>query len=263
MYPLTEPLPPRSLWLLSLGILVAIMLFAGYRIYAEPSDKAVAVEVEEKLANVMTQARAVQDPWTAFKQLNAAEAVIMTDNNPQCPNGECLQQQSRNAVADLRVELLDAAIRAKRPAAFLFLYSEDGESYKYTPLRKSSISSLMEIAERATGGTAEDRRILMLAANLVAQGNFVMRDTSKAVEYYARAWAADEESAANLAAQQFLDINDLRNAYLWSLRCTGNCKRNASIQLDRLESALSPEAAKQIQKSAASRSVVELDTAGS
>ena len=247
---------------LSMGILCsAIAIFAIYKIITSPGPHSVAAEFEVKLSNAIAESRTVKDPWTAFKMLDAAEAVILNSNDPFCPEGACLQPPSLKSAAERRVELLAAAIKSRNPAAFAFLYGNEGAATEYAQLRQSSVQALLDLADSASN-TADLRPVLMRAANLFAKGNMVVHDTSKAVGYYARAWAAGEEAAANLAAQLFLDINDLRNTYLWSLRCTGHCTRNNSLQLNGLESALSPEAAKQAQRSAASPSVIELDTSG-
>jgi hypothetical protein len=248
------PHPAPRTWALSL---VTATLLAGCSPPVARDIQAAARAANQELAVAIKDVEAVNDPLDAFKQLDAAESRILKANNPCPSHGPCEDVPAWNTSAELRVSYLATAIEAKRPEAFVVLYNLAGPEYKQ--LRHQSGQRLLECADTVRG-TAEDRPVLMLAGQVVAEGNDVMRDTARAVGYYARAWAAGESQAAQRAARQFLGINDLRNAYLWSLRCTAGCERGDDLALPRLEQSLSPEAARQAQEIAPLASVVELET---
>lgn len=244
----------RRMWPLLLG---AAILLTGCD---EPGVKEAAA-ADMALRAALDEVKAVKDPWEAFKLLDARETAALTSNNP-CYRGTCKDVPAWDASTKERVRLLGLAVDQNRADALSFLYAKGfSTSDEYTPLRRASVPKLFTYADKASG-KAEDRPLLMLAGRLVADGNEAMLDTSRAVGYYARAWAAGEPTAANAAATLFLRINDQRNAYLWSLRCTGDCQRDSAIALTTLQAALTPEAAKQAQRVAATPSVVELDTTG-
>ncbi len=110
----------------------------------------------------------------------------------------------------------------------------------------------------AARGTAADRDVLHVAGLLVTDGVTTQRDTGRGVAYLARAWAAGADQAAGDAARVFVGLNDTRNAYLWSLRCLAPCKRPDGADLERLQAAMQPEAARQAQAASIDRTVVEL-----
>lgn len=110
--------------------------------------------------------------------------------------------------------------------------------------------------------TSDDAKLILTAGQILDDGHYAIRDTYRAVGYYARAWAMGETSAANAAAKLYHSIHDIQNAYLWSLRCTQGCVRDPTISLMELEKDLSPEAIQQLQQMADDATVVELDTKG-
>jgi hypothetical protein len=243
-------------WMLPL-LLSAAALLAGCD---EPGVKEAAA-AEVALRAALNEVKAIKDPWDAFKLLDLRETAALTSNNP-CYRGTCKEVPAWEISTKERIRLLGLAVDQNRVEALSYLYANGfTTSDEYTPLRRASVPKLFAYADKAQG-KAEDRPLLMLAGRLVADGNETMLDTSRAVGYYARAWAAGEPTAANAAATLFLRINDQRNAYLWSLRCTGDCQRDTSIALTTLQATLTPEAAKQAQRVAATPSVVELDTTG-
>lgn len=209
----------------------------------------------------LEEAKAIKDPWEAFELLEDRKAALFEICSTQvCKNDN---DAARELLAKQRIHYLSSAIDQSNPAALAFLYSRGTPSFEdeYTALRKASIHKLLDYADKATGKT-EDRPVLMAAGKMVAEGKAVMLDTGRAFNYYARAWAAGEVWAANRAAMLFLSINDMRNAYFWSLRCTTDCERAYEVELDRLQKHLTPEAVKQAQKLAATTSVIEIGTTG-
>lgn len=98
---------------------------------------------------------------------------------------------------------------------------------------------------------------MMLAGYLAAHGDYVPRNYDRATLYYASAWLAGDNYAPARAANVYYSLNDLVNAYLWSLRCTDGC---AGLDMSRtdLESALDSPTIKLVQSKASDRSVLGL-----
>lgn len=242
--------------------MVVLLMTAGAALLSGCEEEGVkeAAAADKALIAALEEVKAIQDPWEAFQLLDQRETAALTSNNP-CISGTCKTVPTWKTTTDERVRLLGKALEQDRPEALFALYAKGMAEDEYTALRRATLPKLFAFADKASGKPNE-RDLLMLAARLVAGGQEVMLDTSRAVGYYARAWAAGEPRAANLAATLFVHVNDPRNAYLWSLRCTGECRRDSSVALELLQDALSPEAAKQAQRFAATPSVVELDTTG-
>ena len=246
-------------------------LLCGATILLVGCNESKSVAAAEAVANTalqaaLNEAKAVKDPWDAFKLLGSREKDLISSN--PCYEKICRGGPAWDAIREERVRLLGLALDQNQTEALYYLYASDfpyaSNSYisdEYDQLRRESVPKLLAYADKANG-KVEDRPLLLLAGNLVSDGKEVMHDTSRAAGYYARAWAAGEPKAANNVANLFLEINDVRNAYLWSLRCIGDCKRSSEVHLNTLEAALTPEAAKQIQRLAAMPSVVELDAIG-
>jgi hypothetical protein len=242
--------------------LVAIAACSKEQASSQQQDSAAVAEKD--LQATLAEVQLERDPWKAFQRLDARETEILKENNP-CSGGTCLPVPSWNKSSAERLRLMASALSQGKKEAYEYLYSKElNEQDEYTALRRASVDKLLSFAEILPGAKG-DEKLILLAADLLAGGNEVVRDTSRAVGLYARAWAMGQAQAAERAARVFLSINDLRNAYLWSLRCVGACSRtqygSESIDLNQLQSRMSPLAVKQAQKQAADQGVVEIDSA--
>lgn len=203
------------------------------------------------------------DPW---KTRNALETIATRlldtcdssgwSGTTTCGDLTRLQMQGRidkiNEEAD---RYLLEAVKQAHPAAVRVAFERKDIGKPFVDL----VPVVVQAAEKA-GGTPADRDLLLMTGRFYGEGRYVVRDTSRAVGYLARAWAAGDKQAAAESAMLFKQINDTRNAYLWALRCVGSCERGPYMRLEELEADMSAEAAKQAQKAAGDPSVVELDT---
>lgn len=213
---------------------------------------------EKILAADLTAAEGIGDSWQAFQALKATEAKV-------CVGDPCTFYPSWQKLVDAENKRLTGAVAKGEPKAFETLYSpkpDTADGYAQARAATENVSRFLAYADQLHGAQAKDRTLLRRAAQLVLDGKYTVRDTTHAGSYLARAWAAGDRSAANSAALLYITINDYRNAYLWSLRCTSECSRDSQIDLDSLQRRLSPEAAKQAQQAALDTSVIELDTSG-
>lgn len=250
--------------------LVPFLFVAAMLTAAAGCSRNDAPETDKQLrVAATTVGKQVKDPWLAFLALEKQTTTILKAEAGHCetkfafPKGEdCREIPAKKLVAKLKADYLKQAIMAGRVGAMAYLFSEpapEDEFYVFAALRKEMVPNLLDLA-KTTKGLPEDRPILMAAAKLIADGDETILNTEKAISYYAMAWAAGEAQAADSVARLFLSINDPRNAYLWSLRCTGSCQRGYAVALNQLQDQFTPEAAMQIQKLAATSSVIELDT---
>jgi hypothetical protein len=232
----------------------------------EDQTKVAAHEANATMLSLISRVKTVQSPWKAFKELSEVEAEITSKVKLCRLDGHCEKVPALETASTLRIELLKAAIKENPSNALAVLYGQYDKKYhvlwrnEYQPLKESSVANLLKYVDKHKGTPTEDGPLLLAAGNLYSSGEAVMKDTSKAVAYYAQAWSAGQKQAANSAAEMFLKINDIRNAYMWSLRCIDTCNRSYELHLEALQESLTPAAARQVQKAAAISSVIELDT---
>lgn len=237
------------------------VLLAGCSPNQDAQEEA-ANAVQIGLTSAIDHAKTTKDPVVAFTQLATSEKLILNANKLCDRRGaNCKVVPQMNESLELRIKLLKQAIKEKRPEALYFLYGTAGtRGAEYEPLENVAAPFLIKYLDTVKVTSEKDAVLIYAAGDIFAQGDAVVRDSSKAASYYARAWALGQSQAANSAAKMFLAINDERNAYLWSLRCTGECKRSDPVRLEALQEALTPAAAKQAEKTAAMPSVIELET---
>lgn len=214
----------------------------------------------------VAEAKKAPDPWVARQQLVAKWNELSSQLS--CIDGgmeRVCGDMPDDAVASVRSTLQslerDAFARGNQDA-IAWAYSravvydateEDRQRLKF------AAPDILKAAKVARG-TAADAVTLRVAGLLLAAGQLVQRDTATAESYLARAWAAGIAPAANDAAVVYLQRNDTRNAYLWSVRCVAGCVRDGPVALDQLQQLLAPEAAQQAEKAAADPTIIELDT---
>lgn len=214
---------------------------------------------EETLSTQLQVATKQSDPLRAFQTVQAVKATL-------CPSGECDHHPLWVKAGNDEVKYLTAALQQGNAKAFATAYGpaygNSAASIERVRSQPESTSSLLNYADRLAGATPEEGMLLRYAALLVVEGKHTVRDTMRAASFFSRAWAAGDAQAAGLASRLYIADNDYRNAYLWSLRCTGKCERDVRSNLDTLQERLNPEAIKQAQQAAQDASVIELTTTG-
>lgn len=108
--------------------------------------------------------------------------------------------------------------------------------------------------------TAQARAYEMLAAAVLVTGQGVPADRVRGVQLYAAAWSAGETWAAAMLANAYVQGRDSVNAYLWSLRCTGQCQTGLIPEATKgaLEQSLDPQTISSIQRKSKDQSVLNL-----
>jgi len=198
--------------------------------------------------------------------------------NQGCGGAACLSAPTVLRFESARWALIEAALDNAHPEALARVFGDDAipNPPAIAPAARHPFSAekvpkwaekLLAQADAATGADPTQRATLVAAGRILEMGRFVQRDTYRATGLYARAWLAGDASAAGAAAHAYYSVADMRNAYLWSIRCINDCDlesiahRDDHYQLKRdvLQKLLSPQAVAQAQRAAGDRTVVELD----
>ena len=223
--------------------------------------------LKSKAIAAIAEAKTQSDPWEAFAIIHRK----VLDQGRRCERSfwtgltscdNVPEDLSKRAIADADQYLLAALNKGDPRAVSSTMAIVNGDRWESSDQRRQAealLPILLAKAEQARG-TAQDAELLHTAGLLIRDGKYAVRDTRKSVAYLARAWAAGRAQAANDAAMLFASINDQHNAYLWSLRCVGQCYRSGKVELSALQALLSADAARQAEAAANNRSVVELDT---
>lgn len=243
--------------------MASLLLVACGETNFEAAKKGSALANTEILAAIES-AKGEKEPWEAYKSLTERSSKAL---QRQCVVSEGVFTAKSRVCGEVpataegnkeRLRYLTQALQQNDPRALVFLFAmdrHDSEYGEFASMRKAHAARLIAVAEGAKGDK-QDGPLLLVAGDVAATGTDFILDGSKAVSFYARAWAGGQPQAANSAASVFYSINDYRNTYLWSLRCIAPCNR--THYLSDLQRKLSPEAAKQVQAHAASPSVIEL-----
>lgn len=229
-----------------------ILALAG----CEPAEQA---QKEDMLATELVTASKLKDPLKAFQTVQAVKSKL-------CASGSCDHVPLWVKAGDDEVKYLTAAVKQGSLNAFATVYgpaygNSAGSIERVRSLPESTLSFLAH-AHRLPGTTLDEALLLRYAGLLIMEGKYAVRDTTRAANFLARAWVAGDTEAAGIASGLYISNNDYRNAYLWSLRCTGKCERDTRANLDTLQQRLDPDAIKQAQQAAQDASIIELATGG-
>lgn len=223
-------------------------------------------------------ATASADPWRAIDGLTAATHAAL-DANDGCDYGACQMAPSVLRFEETRWSLLETALDQARPEALTKVFGTNAipnppaialnaEPHSFAPEKVAKwADSLLTLAGASSGADPTERDLIVTAGQILESGRYVQRDTYRATGLYARAWLAGYTPAAGAAARAYFGIGDMRNAYLWSIRCINDCdiesiaqRKGIPLRRDELQGLLSSQAAAQAQKAAGDRTVVELES---
>ncbi|QOV66483.1 hypothetical protein [Kosakonia pseudosacchari] len=164
----------------------------------------------DKFQALKQESEKAQDAWQAY--LTVTRSVPADINN-----------NLRDKYRQLAITLALKAARANNPDALTLVYTRDDVDVpEFLPARQQMVNALLTVAEKASG-TAGDARLLLAAGDVLQNGRLVVQNSLRAAAFYARAWHAGSDVAASRLNSLFMSIKDPASAYLWALRCTGNC----------------------------------------
>lgn len=243
------------------GCLAAASL-AGCDVSTSERLTRMSAKLGGEVMKAVADAKMLQDPWAAHQQLSSNARAI--EGRLECFDGaghRVCAELPDDATAAVRSELLryESEAIARGDATAIAETFDRLRRYEGKARLAELAPSILDAAKRAKG-TMDDIGTFRAAGLMLAAGEAVQRDSNGAVGYLARAWAAGDAQSAGDIAIIFVGMNDLRNAYLWSIRCVGACRRDYRVEVDGLQRRLLPAAVKQAQTGAADLAVVELDT---
>ena len=187
-------------------------------------------------------ALADKDPWHAWQILSANAPADMS-------------RELKLQYADLASTLILKAARQNNVDALVMVFSRD-DGNGFISSRAELYEPLLKLAEQADGGR-EDIKLLSVAGDVFQKGQWIIQDSQRAAGFYARAWLAGDNDAPGRLYRLYQSLRDPASAYLWSLRCIGNCTV-ISEKHSALES-LSPRQIQWIQKLAHDKSVITVN----
>lgn len=209
----------------------------------------------QKLNDVIGQAQRTPDAWQGLQQLQKeADALdVRTFSNLfQDPVTEGKTYQ------DAYFGLFKKALAQGRTPALVSLFSRPNLS----DLKQQYVGVLVSQAEHAAGDK-QDAALLSTAGDLFAQGNWAVTDSARAAGYYARAWLAGDKKAPRDLYNLFAAQRDYPSAYLWGIRCIGDCYygTNQALTTD-VRSNLTPAQIVMVQRLAKDRRVITVNELG-
>lgn len=165
-------------------------------------------EAGAKFQEVKQKMESAPDAWQAY--------LTVTRSVP-----DDIDKDLHDKYRQLATALVLKAARAGNPDALILVFSRE-DVPDFWSAKKELVNILLAVAEK-TPGSAGDARILTAAGDVLQNGTLIVQNSLKAAAFYARAWHAGSDVAASRLNSLFMSIKDPASAYLWALRCTGNC----------------------------------------
>lgn len=199
---------------------------------------------EESFLMAKKKALADKDPWHAWLELSASD--------PGDISSDIREQYSK-----LAASLVLSAARKNNPDALVLVFSRD-DAPGFVGSRPELYEPLLMLAEKAAG-SRKDKELLMAAGDILQKGQWTIKDSQRAAGYYSRAWLAGENSAPAKIYSIYQELQDPGSAYLWQLRCIGNCRIWQDESQPQVTQFLNPRQIQWIQKQARDKTVITVN----
>lgn len=166
--------------------------------------------------------------------------------------------------------ILEKQLKKNDIEAFIALYSyyndnaSDRTQDEIDSLRDKYIDTLIKLTEE----NKQNSTLLYLTGREYSKGNSIIYNYKKSMEYIYQAWLLGNTEAPKVAVITYSNMNDIKNAYLWKLRCMSTCNEHAirlrfldseKSEIPYLESKLSVEEMKSIQELAADKKIAYVE----
>lgn len=163
----------------------------------------------------LAKARQVKDPYVASTLMVTAYKNYYTHG---CLWRGCRQSELESARNLDRAggELMVNAVRAGDLRAIDAVFN----TFSSSLVKEEAAPSVIELAEKP-GASA---RVLVIAGNLVMEGEYIPPEFRQAFGYFSRAWRQGDPAAAEGLMALFTRQGDAANSYLWRLRCADQCQ---------------------------------------
>lgn len=199
---------------------------------------------EESFQVAKKKALADKDPWHAWLELSASDPGDISSD-------------IREQYSELAASLVLSAARKNNPDALVLVFSRD-DAPGFVGSRPELYEPLLTLAEKAAGNR-KDKELLMAAGDILQKGQWTIKDSQRAAGYYSRAWLAGENSAPAKIYFIYQELQDPGSAYLWQLRCIGNCRIWQDESYPQVTQLLNPRQIQWIQKQARDKTVITVN----
>ena len=194
-------------------------------------------DVSARLDDSLAQSQHVKDPYEAHRMLNAAYDDYYVHG---CMWLGCTPKEHDHALRLDKAsdQLLVKAVKAGDVRAINELFDKPSS----TLAKEQAAPWVIGMAEKLDAPA----HVLVIAGNLVMEGDYSPPDFRQAFGYFARAWQQGDPDATDRELALFTRMGDAANSYLWSLRCAEKCQW---VDPD-LQAQLKPEQKLDIERSA-------------
>ncbi|MFZ5316525.1 hypothetical protein ACOY7N_21180 [Enterobacter asburiae] len=199
---------------------------------------------EESFQVAKKKALADKDPWHAWLELSTSDPGDISSD-------------IREQYSELAASLVLSAARKNNPDALVLVFSRD-DAPGFVGSRPELYEPLLMLAEKAAGNR-KDKELLMAAGDILQKGQWTIKDSQRAAGYYSRAWLAGENSAPAKIYSIYQELQDPGSAYLWQLRCIGNCRIWQDESYSPVTQLLNPRQIQWIQKQARDKTVITVN----
>lgn len=168
-----------------------------------------------RLDEDLAQARQVKDPYVASTLMATAYKDYYIHG---CLWRGCTQSEIESArnLDKAGGELMVNAVKAGDLRAIDAVFN----TFSSSLVKEEAAPSVIELAEKPNASA----RVLVIAGNLVMQGEYIPAEFRQAFGYFSRAWQQGDPASAEGLMALFTRQGDAANSYLWQLRCAGQCQ---------------------------------------
>ncbi|HFE3442931.1 TPA: hypothetical protein ACF3I9_004397 [Klebsiella aerogenes] len=215
---------------------------------------------DEEKAFEKCQKEALANPnvWVAYQQVKSNYSAYMRS----FPTNEFrdIAEKYRDLAARLFIKALDQnnidALNAMFDWKQCGFQSLSGckvvdKIPKYIPIFLSDVDKLP--------GKKSDVKYFLTAAKVYDEGHWVIKDSNHAIALYTRAWSAGAVHAPENLWAIFTELKEPASAYLWGIRCTGECSINSDDVKALTQNSLTAKQIRFIQQLAKDSSVITVN----
>lgn len=212
---------------------------------------------QQEFDHVKDSALQMKSPFDAYSYLMTEKIRLWSRCDGTCSDERYAVLKSADRVL---LDLYHKALNEPDPRAYYELYvAHDlalnaGYDWEETDvLRQVYASKLIAVATNASTSPI-NQDLLLAAGSVLSEGAIVQRDYSASMTLLYRAWKAGSSSAAKIASRTAQQNKQPLDAYLWGLRCVGQCSLDSG-ELDTVSRDLNGNSILKAQKAAADDSI--------
>lgn len=202
-------------------------------------------EAETLARETIAEVASYKDPTLALEKLRAAEIAlsqICAGAGANCvgPVAQLIETQRR---------IVGEVVKFGDSRTIRDIFSRGS----LMAIQEELAPMVMEMAQQSN-----DPNIMATAARILGDGQLGARDSAGQFDYLLKAWRLGDSQSSGELANLLEHRGDDQNAYLWSLRCSGECRRQQTIELAMLERKLGIAKVEAIQALVADKTVVNV-----